>query len=161
MSIKIQLHQFKHFAILLNCIIMVFVWVCTIMLTPTSQPLLWQLGFGACLAPWIMMMRSSWLPEKPFISYFVLVEGEANQSTTIFINDGVDKRKVTYKLLPDSKCTPFGCWLAFRKVSASSNSPLGDIIPFLSTCWVFVPRFFMSTAEYKCLCRHLIWHSVV
>lgn len=62
-----------------------------------------------------------------------------------------------------SRQSYFGCWLAFSDESTSRlESPLLKFIRFLfrsKITWVFVPKWTMTSSEYKCLCRQLIWHG--
>jgi hypothetical protein len=52
--------------------------------------------------------------------------------------------------------TVFGCWLAFKKIpnKKCSNRFLQEKLQ-----WAFIPRFLVSSSQYKSVCRHLIWHS--
>jgi hypothetical protein len=57
----------------------------------------------------------------------------------------------------NSKITPFGCWLAFENISQSQH-----LLPSWGARlhWVFVLKACVPIAQYKSLCRHLIWHRL-
>ena len=56
-----------------------------------------------------------------------------------------------------SAYTPFGCWLAFKEMPNKKYS--SQLMP-AKTQWVFIPKFLLSSSQYKSICRHLIWHVV-
>jgi hypothetical protein len=95
-------------------------------------------------------------PQKISMRYFTLVEGELGEC--IGFNNTVNNsfRSVLY----EHKCriTPLGCWLVFTP-SGNESKQTYIWYSFGNHITVFVPKYYLSSSEYKGLCRHLIWHS--
>lgn len=108
-----------------------------------------------------LLILISW-PKRIDFRYLKLSEGEAN---SCFAFNHSQQANIGLSLCAH-KCriSPLGCWLTFTKETntlANDRLSLNNIGGFFNKrVTVFLPKYYLSTSDYKCLCRHLIWHSV-
>lgn len=92
------------------------------------------------------------------IRYFILLEGKVGECLG-FKSEALESTRFAL-LEPKCRITMLGCWLVFTPIS-SENKHIYEWLWFGKHIAVFVPKYFLSSRDYKGLCRHLIWHSRV
>ena len=138
----------KNVNIAILCVVFIFVlfW----------DTLSWNiLSASAYVIVFSFLLAIVWWPQKIAMRYFTLVEGELDKC--VGFNNTLNNN--SSMVLCEQKCriTPLGCWLVFTQ-SADENKHTCRGHIFGNHISVFVPKYYLSSSDYKGLCRHLIWH---